>query len=115
MKIIPKTGVLSCLIGQKVWMNIGRTEFILLLSLELLTIIIVLTADGEKRTFHSPKKKNINHLTLYDCVSPEVQNSINETGRVTNGKLRFSLLKFVRKQVTDLKKGEHLNGERRCN
>ncbi|PAY11290.1 RNA-binding protein, partial [Bacillus sp. 7705b] len=51
----------------------------------------------------------------YDCVSPEVQNSINETGRVTNGKLRFSLLKFVRKQVTDLKKGEHLNGERRCN
>ncbi|MGM0951215.1 MAG: hypothetical protein ACQEWT_20745 [Bacillota bacterium] len=54
MKIIPKTGVLSGLIGQKVWMNIGRTEFIMLLSLELLTIIIVLTADGEKRTFHSP-------------------------------------------------------------
>ncbi|NPC91166.1 RNA-binding protein [Bacillus sp. WMMC1349] len=75
----------------------------------------VLLADGEKRKFHSPKKKNINHLTFYDCVSPEVQNSINETGRVTNGKLRFSLLKFVRKQVTDLKKGEHLNGERRCN
>ncbi|MED1742168.1 KOW domain-containing RNA-binding protein [Bacillus swezeyi] len=75
----------------------------------------VLVADGEKRKFHSPKKKNINHLTFYDCVSPEVQNSINETGRVTNGKLRFSLLKFVRKQVTDLKKGEHLNGERRCN
>ncbi|TWK77302.1 hypothetical protein CHCC20335_3292 [Bacillus paralicheniformis] len=75
----------------------------------------VLVADGEKRKFHSPKKKNINHLTFYDCVSPEVQNSINETGRVTNGKLRFSLLKFVREQVTDLKKGEHLNGERRCN
>ncbi|RPJ97994.1 hypothetical protein BSBH6_01324 [Bacillus subtilis] len=50
----------------------------------MLTIINVLTADGEMRTLHSPKKKNINHLTLYDCVSPEVQNSINETGRVTN-------------------------------
>lgn len=64
--------------------NIGKTEFILLLVVGILTIINVLTADGEKRTFHSPKKKNINHLTLYDCVSPEVQNSINETGRVTN-------------------------------
>ncbi|MDR4436549.1 ribosome-binding protein ybzG [Bacillus tequilensis] len=72
------------MIGQKVWMNIGRTEFILPPSLELLTIINVLTADGEMRTLHSPNKKNINHLTLYDCVSPEVQNSINETGRVTN-------------------------------
>lgn len=71
-------------IKKLAWVNIGKTEFILLLVVGILTIINVLTADGEKRTFHSPKKKNINHLTLYDCVSPEVQNSINETGRVTN-------------------------------
>ena len=30
-------------------------------------------------------RKEYQSFTLYDCVSPEVQNSINETGRVTNG------------------------------
>ena len=74
----------------------------------------VLIADGEKRKFIL-LRKNINHLTFYDCVSPEVQNSIFKTGRVIDEQLRDSHWTFVREQVTDLKKGEHLNGERRCN
>ncbi|MCJ2148732.1 KOW domain-containing RNA-binding protein [Bacillus paralicheniformis] len=102
-------------IGQFVRIIRGREMNQYAVVIDIVDHHHVLVADGEKRKFHSPKKKNINHLTFYDCVSPEVQNSINETGRVTNGKLRFSLLKFVREQVTDLKKGEHLNGERRCN
>jgi large subunit ribosomal protein L14e len=35
-----------------------------------------------------------------------VQNSVKETGRVTNGKLRFAISKFVNEHVTDLEKGE---------
>lgn len=75
----------------------------------------VLIADGDKRKFDRPKRKNITHLDLYDYVSPEVQNSIHETGRVTNGKLRFVITRFANEQATDLEKGEQLNGERRCN
>ncbi|APP14881.1 hypothetical protein HF326_17005 [Bacillus altitudinis MN12] len=51
----------------------------------------VLIADGEKRKFIL-LRKNINHLTFYDCVSPEVQNSIFKTGRVIDGQLRTSHL-----------------------
>jgi len=83
MQIIPRTDVFRLDRAESLdehWQD----RIHLALSLELLTIIDVLTADGEMRILHSPKKKNINHLTLYDCVSPEVQNSINETGRVTN-------------------------------
>ncbi|AMM95989.1 hypothetical protein UP12_00840 [Bacillus pumilus] len=47
----------------------------------------VLIADGEKRKFHSPKKKYQSY-NLYGCVSPEVQNSIFKTGRVIDGQLR---------------------------
>ncbi|HHW38676.1 MAG TPA: RNA-binding protein, partial [Bacillales bacterium] len=54
--------------------------------------------------------KNINHLEFFDYVSPEVQNSISETGRVTNGKLRFAVSKFVNEQITDFEKGEQLDG-----
>ena len=55
----------------------------------------VLIADGNKRKFDQPKKKNVLHLEITDFVSPEVAGSIKETGRVTNGKLRFALLKFM--------------------
>jgi large subunit ribosomal protein L14e len=70
----------------------------------------VLIADGEKRKYDSPKKKNINHLELFNYISPEVENSIKETGRVTNGKLRFAVTKFVNEQLLELKKGEHIDG-----
>lgn len=75
----------------------------------------VFIADGTNRMFHSPKRKNISHLDFFDYVSPEVQNSIIETGTVTNGKLHYAVSKFVKGQVTDLKKGELFHGERRCN
>lgn len=52
-------------------------------------------ADGDKRKFDGPKKKNLLHLELFDVVSGEVADSITETGRVTNGKLRYALNKFI--------------------
>lgn len=58
----------------------------------------VLIADGDKRKFDQPKKKNILHLHLTEYVSSEVTESIRETGRVTNGKIRFALNRFNQDQ-----------------
>lgn len=103
------------MIGQFVSITRGKDAGQYAIVVGILDENLVLLADGDKRKFNNPKKKNINHLDFFDCVSPEVQSSISETGRVTNGKLRFVLMKFVNEQVTDLKKGEHSDGERRCN
>ncbi|WP_042202343.1 KOW domain-containing RNA-binding protein [Paenibacillus camerounensis] len=54
----------------------------------------VFIADGDKRKFDGPKKKNIHHLELIPFISIEVVNSLEETGRVTNGKLRFAVMKY---------------------
>ena len=56
----------------------------------------VYIADGDKRKFDGPKKKNILHLELIPFISSEVVNSLEETGRVTNGKLRHAVLKYGR-------------------
>jgi large subunit ribosomal protein L14e len=58
-------------------------------------------ADGDKRKFDQPKKKNVLHLQLQDAISEEVVNSLLETGRVTNGKLRYALNKFVESQQVE--------------
>jgi len=52
-------------------------------------------ADGGKRKFDEPKKKNLIHLELLPAISSEVADSLRETGRVTNGKLRFALTQAV--------------------
>ncbi|MDF0727555.1 KOW domain-containing RNA-binding protein [Cytobacillus sp. S13-E01] len=101
---------LSPRIGQFVLITGGRDAGQYTVIIEILDERFVLLADGDKRKFNNPKKKNINHLEFFNCVSPEVQSSINETGRVTNGKLAFSLMKFVNEHVTDLKKGEQFDG-----
>src|SRR5690625_1984298 len=48
-------------------------------------------ADGDKRKYDSPKKKNVLHVRPLSYMSPEVITSIQETGRVSNGKLRFAV------------------------
>ncbi|MBW7452808.1 hypothetical protein ACFOLF_20270 [Paenibacillus sepulcri] len=53
----------------------------------------VLIADGDKRRFDQPKKKNVLHLRMQPVVSHEVTDSMRETGRVTNAKLRFAIQK----------------------
>lgn len=55
----------------------------------------VYIADGDKRKFDGPKKKNILHLELIPFISSEVVNSLEQTGRVTNGKLRFAVMKYA--------------------
>ncbi|MNJ72654.1 hypothetical protein D3C77_693410 [compost metagenome] len=52
-------------------------------------------ADGHKRRFDQPKKKNVLHLELLPAISPEVSSSLLETNRVTNAKLRYAIQKYV--------------------
>lgn len=52
-------------------------------------------ADGNRRKFDRAKKKNVIHLEPQNFISPEVSRSIKEAGRVTNGKLRFAIAKFL--------------------
>jgi ribosomal protein L14E/L6E/L27E len=93
-------------VGQIVSITQGRDAGQYAVIIKILDERFVVLADGDKRKFDRPKKKNIHHLDFFDYVSPEVQNSMKETGRVTNGKLRFALTRFVNELVTDLKKGE---------
>ncbi|GGJ92982.1 hypothetical protein GCM10007063_14460 [Lentibacillus kapialis] len=97
-------------IGQVVQILQGREAGQYAVVLKLIDDRYVLLADGEKRKYDRPKKKNLHHIEVMDYISPEVQNSLLETGRVTNGKLRFAITKFINEVVTDLKKGDQHDG-----
>ncbi|WP_240421567.1 KOW domain-containing RNA-binding protein [Paenibacillus periandrae] len=63
--------------------------------------------DGDKRRFDQPKKKNILHLELLPIVSSEVVDSMSDSGRVTNSKLRFVINKVVNQILSEAQeKGE---------
>lgn len=100
-------------IGQIVQIQKGRDAGQYAVVIQRLDDKFVFIADGEKRKFDSPKKKNIQHLQCQDYMNEEVRRSLLETGRVTNGKLRWALGKFVEEVLEDLEKGDELDGERR--
>ncbi|MGM8365594.1 KOW domain-containing RNA-binding protein [Virgibacillus sp. W0181] len=102
-------------LGQIVRILQGRENGQYAIVIKVIDDRYVMLADGEKRKYDRPKKKNRHHIELVDYVSSEVQSSLLETGRVTNGKLRFAIAKFTNEVVTDLKKGDQHDGERRCN
>ncbi|HEX7056227.1 MAG TPA: KOW domain-containing RNA-binding protein [Bacilli bacterium] len=81
-------------IGQFVQTIRGRDSGKIAVIIGIIDNRYVLLADGDKRKFDQPKKKNILHIRLYDQISEEVVASLQESGRVTNGKLRFALGKF---------------------
>lgn len=81
-------------LGQIVEILRGREAGNLAVIIRIEDDRFVWIADGRKRKFDRPKKKNRLHLGLYDTINTEVANSLKETGRVTNGKLRFALTKF---------------------
>lgn len=102
-------------LGQVVRVTQGREAGQYAVIIKILNKRIVMLADGEKRKYDRPKKKNLHHIELMDYISPEIHSSLLETGRVTNGKLRFTVTKFESEVVTDLKKGDQHDGERRSN
>lgn len=102
-------------LGQIVLITHGRDAGQYAIIIRLVDERFVLLADGDKRKYNLPKKKNIQHLQIINYVSPEVQSSLQETGCVTNGKLRFALAKYLNEFVSEMKKGDSFDGERRCN
>ena len=82
-------------LGQIVRVLRGRDYGKAAVIVKVLNHRFVLVADGDKRKFDQPKKKNLNHLQLTDHISTEVLNSLIESGRVTNGKLRYAINKYM--------------------
>ncbi|GAE26059.1 C-125 initiation factor IF-I [Halalkalibacter wakoensis JCM 9140] len=97
---------LSPEIGQIVIITKGRDQGQLGIIVEIIDDRFVKVADGDKRKVDRMKKKNINHLDLIDYIADEVKSSFIETGRVTNGKLRYALTNFLEQYSDLLKEGE---------
>ncbi|WP_025028084.1 KOW domain-containing RNA-binding protein [Caldalkalibacillus mannanilyticus] len=93
-------------IGQIVRVLRGRDADKLAIVVAIEDGRFVRIADGDKRKFDSSKKKNILHLECVDFISSEVQDSISQTGRVTNGKIRFAINKFKEVQEPLIKEGD---------
>jgi large subunit ribosomal protein L14e len=93
-------------LGQIVRIVRGKDsgKFAVIISVEDQRFVWI--ADGDKRKFDHPKKKNLNHLELLQTISSEVVESLQDSGRVTNGKLRFVLFKYVDQQSEAQEKGE---------
>lgn len=97
----------SAQVGQVVKILKGKEAGEIAVVIAVVDSKFVYIADGSKRKFDSPKKKNVLHLELTPVISSEVVNSLKEIGRVTNGKLRFAVLDFERSAGTSaMKKGE---------
>ncbi|WP_100374735.1 KOW domain-containing RNA-binding protein [Bacillus sp. FJAT-45037] len=93
-------------IGQFVQIKKGRDYGMYAVIIEVINDRYVLIADGDKRKIDRAKKKNINHLELLNYIAPEIRISVDETGRVTNGKLRYAISDFLAQQLDLLKEGE---------
>jgi large subunit ribosomal protein L14e len=82
-------------IGQFVKVLRGKDEASYAIVISIIDEKFVMIVDGDKRRFDQPKKKNVLHLELQPDISPEVTSSLQETGRVTNAKLRHVIQKFA--------------------
>jgi len=80
--------------GQVVRVLRGRDRGKYAIVVKVIDERYVLIADGDKRKFDRPKKKNVLHLQILNDVRPEVAASLRETGKVTNAKLRHALLPY---------------------
>lgn len=85
--------------GQLAKVLKGKDAGSLYVIVERIDDRFVRIADGNKRKFDQAKRKNLQHLELLPWISKEVVNSLQESGRVTNGKLRHAVISFI--QYTD--------------
>ena len=93
-------------IGQIVRITHGREQGQVAIIIKIIDDRYVLLADGDKRKYDRPKRKNVNHFEGTPFISNEVRESLLETGRVSNGKLRFAFAKYEREVVTEQEKGD---------
>ncbi|GAA0137976.1 hypothetical protein YSY43_48170 [Paenibacillus sp. YSY-4.3] len=83
-------------IGQMVRVLKGKDAGAVAVVVAIVDTKFVLIADGNKRKFDQPKRKNVQHLELSPIISSEVVHSLQESGRVTNAKLRHAVHAFVK-------------------
>lgn len=83
-------------VGQMVRVLKGKDAGTAAVVVAIVDTKFVLIADGSKRKFDQPKRKNVQHLELSPVISSEVVHSLQESGRVTNAKLRYAVLAFVK-------------------
>ncbi|WP_059048899.1 KOW domain-containing RNA-binding protein [Paenibacillus senegalimassiliensis] len=81
-------------IGQLVKVLKGRDAGAIYVIIGIVDDRFVWIADGNKRKFDQPKRKNAQHLELLPIVSSEIVHNLQETGRVTNGKLRHAVVVY---------------------
>ncbi|MEW9105006.1 hypothetical protein [Paenibacillus sp.] len=86
-------------LGQFVKVLQGRDEskYAVIVGIEESRYVKI--ADGDKRKFDQPKRKNLLHLELQPAISHEVVHSLHESGRVTNSKLRYVIAKHAEQQA----------------
>ncbi|MGZ9587253.1 hypothetical protein [Paenibacillus marinisediminis] len=84
-------------IGQFVRVRQGRDHGKIAVIVGIADAKSVHIADGDKRKFDQPKRKNVLHLELQEAISHEVVQSLSESGRVTNSKLRYIIAKYADK------------------
>ncbi|XID90811.1 hypothetical protein ACF3MZ_20115 [Paenibacillaceae bacterium WGS1546] len=82
--------------GDLVRSRRGKDEGEIAVVIALVDERFALVADGDKRRFDRPKRKNVLHLEPVGSRSEEVANSLRDTGRVTNAKLRHAIVQFER-------------------
>ena len=82
-------------LGQVVKILRGRNKMAYAIVVELTNDRAVKIADGNKRKMDNPKTKNILHLEATTEINHDIAASLCTTGKVTNGKLRVALLKFL--------------------
>lgn len=104
--IVMTADIVTPEIGQLVRITHGREQNQVAIIIKIIDDRYVLLADGDKRKYDRPKRKNVNHFEGTPFTSSEVRESLLETGRVSNGKLRFAVAKYEREVVTELEKGD---------
>ncbi|MCM3703468.1 KOW domain-containing RNA-binding protein [Paenibacillus macerans] len=87
--------------GQLVKVLKGRDAGTVNVIVQIVDDRFVLIADGDKRKFDQPKRKNVQHLELLPMVSSEVVHSLQESGRVTNAKLRHAVLVYLKSESSE--------------
>nr|WP_232016595.1 KOW domain-containing RNA-binding protein [Paenibacillus baekrokdamisoli] len=88
-------------IGRIVRILRGKDEGSYAVIIGIVDERFVLIVDGDKRRFDQPKKKNVLHLQMQPVVSHEVTDSMRETERVTNAKLRYVIQKAMQGKEND--------------
>ncbi len=93
-------------LGQIVKILRGRDAGQYAIIINIVDQRFVKIADGDKRKFDQPKMKNVIHLQPIEEISSEIVTSLQESGRVTNGKLRYALNKVTERLNEAHEKGE---------